>query len=110
MTIIFVLGHVEVNQFLFMTEYVQHLIKAHKNALTVCGHDGCCSFVTSLNVANHWEQQHQISVFQCAYCKYGSNDITNLYPHFALNHANLSLDVLVRKNDFSVSVVFFIKV
>lgn len=104
---IFVLGQVEVNKYLFMTEFVNHLVNVHKNALIVCGHDGCCSYITSINAINHWEKKHQVYVFQCAYCKFGSNYLGNMYPHFAQNHANLTLDVLVRKNDFSVSVLWF---
>ncbi|XP_066144550.1 uncharacterized protein [Euwallacea fornicatus] len=87
-------------EYLFETEFAQHLGTVHANEILRCGYKGCYHTMRSSMMLTHWSQYHGVCSYQCAYCKTSNKDISKLYIHFSQIHANLMPYILVRKNDF----------
>ncbi|XP_066251917.1 uncharacterized protein [Euwallacea similis] len=87
-------------EYLFETEFAQHLSTVHANEILRCGYKGCYHTMLSSMMLTHWSQYHGVCSYQCAYCKTSNKEMSKLYTHFSQIHANLMPYILVRKNDF----------
>lgn len=84
-------------QFLFENEFREHVMSAHHhNTFITCGHELCSSRVKPSKIVQHWSSTHDVSVYQCGYCKTNSNELHTMYHHLSQAHQNLNPEILVR--------------
>ncbi|XP_056631686.1 uncharacterized protein LOC130441883 isoform X1 [Diorhabda sublineata] len=84
-------------QFLFENEFREHVMSAHHhNTFITCGHELCSSRVKPSKIVQHWSVTHDVSVYQCGYCKTNSNELHTMYHHLSQVHQNLNPEILVR--------------
>ncbi|XP_050305539.1 uncharacterized protein LOC126742791 [Anthonomus grandis grandis] len=87
--------------YLFENEFLQHMEKSHPNQTLMCGYKECLQKEPSgAAMINHWASSHGVGTYQCGICKYSSQDLNNLYLHFANRHPCSIPSILVRKNYF----------
>ncbi|KAG5866469.1 hypothetical protein JTB14_010172 [Gonioctena quinquepunctata] len=84
-------------EFLFENEFRKHLIEFHNQSTFMsCGHENCRSRVLACKMTQHWSSVHNVSLYQCGYCKMSCSDIKQMYHHFSKSHQNLTPDILIR--------------
>nr|XP_023021179.1 uncharacterized protein LOC111509632 [Leptinotarsa decemlineata]XP_023021180.1 uncharacterized protein LOC111509632 [Leptinotarsa decemlineata] len=84
-------------EFLFENEFRKHLMDSHSTSTFVtCGYQTCRSRVMASKMTQHWSMAHQVSLYQCGYCKTSCSDIKLMFHHFSKVHQNVAPEILVR--------------
>ncbi|XP_072393026.1 uncharacterized protein [Diabrotica undecimpunctata] len=84
-------------EFLFENEFSDHIMIAHKKKnFLICGDDSCSRQVKPADISRHWSVWHNVSVYQCSYCKSNTNEINTMNYHLSIAHPNVNPEILVR--------------
>ncbi|XP_050512461.1 uncharacterized protein LOC114328438 isoform X2 [Diabrotica virgifera virgifera] len=84
-------------EFLFINEFADHIATAHKkNNILICGHESCARQVKPKDISRHWSVWHNVSVYQCSYCRSNSNEINTMNYHLSVTHPNLKPEIIAR--------------
>ncbi|KAJ8972650.1 hypothetical protein NQ317_008236 [Molorchus minor] len=84
-------------EFLFESEFRRHLNDNHGKNYIHCGHEGCTVRINANLMPKHWVT-HDVSSYQCGYCKFNKPVLKDLYCHLAKSHPGCNPEILIRSN------------